>query len=71
MIEIFYFLLQLSPSSIFVPEVTKMEFLAFILASNMAVSRLILLLGLGPTLRPRSAVGVPLAKQVVFVFIGV
>ena len=70
--KIFYFKLQLSPSSIFVPEVTKMEFLAFILASNIAVSRLILLLGLGPTLSPVSAVGwLPLAKRVVFVFIGV
>ena len=61
----------LSPSIILVPEVTKMEFLALILASIIAVSRLILLPP-GPRLfeLPIEEEGLA-AKEVVFVLIGV
>ena len=59
-----------------VPDVTKIEFLAFIFASTIAVSRLIRLLGfetvpglldLGLELKS----SLPLANDVVFVLIGV
>ena len=60
-----------------VPDVTKIEFLAFIFASTIAVSRLIRLLGFETVpgllvlfgLELKSSL--PLAKDVVFVLIGV
>ena len=58
-----------------VPDVTKIEFLAFIFASSMAVSRLIRLLGFVEALLVLWVLelnsSVPLANEVVFVLIGV
>ena len=60
------------PSRIFVPEVTKIEFLVFILVSSTAeASRLILFpVPVVLLLAPRGRWS-PLAKEVVLVFIGV